>query len=52
MTSVHCSLDVIFLFLLKYTKTFHSIPVDYSGVVGNLELICMKNIEVFQKGVW
>ena len=35
MTSVHCSLDVILLFvLIKYTKTFQSIPVDYSGVVG------------------
>ena len=57
MTSFDCSSDVILLFvLIKYAKMFYFVPLGYIAVVGiqveNLEVIRMKNTEVFQKGVW
>ena len=56
MTSLDYSSDVILLFvLIKYAKMFYFVPLGYSAVVGiklkNLEVIRMKNTEVFQKGV-
>ena len=56
MTSLDCSPDVILLFvLMKYAKMSYFVPLGYIAVVGiqveNLEVIRMKNTEVFQKGV-
>ena len=57
MTSLDCSPDVILLFvLMKYAKMSYFVPLGFIAVVGiqveNLEVIRMKNTEVFQKGVW
>ena len=48
--------DVILLLVsMNYAKTSYFVPLDYIDVEGiqakNLEVIRMKNTEVFQKGV-
>ena len=46
---------ILLLVLMNYAKTSYFVPFDYIDVEGiqakNLEVIRMKNTEVFQKGV-